>query len=137
MCVNVHEDAKYCDKEGYNSMSIYVVSIVQEPKESVTKSSGYDEKIILEGPKMDPSRIQQSIEPTTSRGIPLVPLKMEITSIEDVDDDSTQGKESSEEEKGDNIGSDGKELIEGEFYDTSDEFPSNEEDLKKKPSWKH
>ena len=58
-----------------------------------------------------------------------MPPKMEITSIEDVDNDSTQGKESSEDEKRDNSGSDGKELIEGEFYDALDE-----EKLEKKPS---
>ena len=48
---NVHEGAIYCDEEGYNIMSTYIVSIIQEPKESVTKSSGYDEEIILEGPR--------------------------------------------------------------------------------------
>ena len=49
-----------------------------------------------------------------------MPMKMEITSIEDVDNDSTWGKESSNEEKRDNIGSEGKELIEREFYDALD-----------------
>ena len=61
-----------------------------------------------------------------------MPLKMEITSIEDVDNDSTQGKESSEDEKRDNIGSEEKELVEGEFYDAQDKFPYDEENLKKK-----
>ena len=50
---------------------------------------------------MDSSRVNHSIEPTTSQEIPLMPLKMEITSIEDIDDDSTQRKESRENEKGD------------------------------------
>ena len=65
-----------------------------------------------------------------------MPMKMEITSIKDVEDDSTQGKESSNIAKTENSGSEIKELIEGEFYDASDEFPFDEEDLKKKPSQK-
>ena len=66
-----------------------------------------------------------------------MPMKMEITSIEDIDHDSTQGKESRESEKGDSSGSDGREMVEGELHDALDEFPSeNEENLKKKPSQK-
>ena len=65
-----------------------------------------------------------------------MPLKMEITSIEDVDIDSTRGKESIEVKKGDSSGSDGNEMIEGEFYDTLDKFPFDEASLKRKSSWK-
>ena len=57
VCANVHEDAKYCNKEGHDIMFACMVSIIQEPKESVIESSGYDEEIILEGPRMDSSRI--------------------------------------------------------------------------------
>ena len=101
MCANVHEGAIYYDEEGYDIRSTYMVSIIQEPEESVTKSSNYDQEIILEGPRMDSSRISQSLVPSTSKEIPLMPFKMEITSIEDVDNDSTRGKESSENEKRD------------------------------------
>ena len=66
MYANVHEGAIYCDEEGYDIRSTYMVSIVQEPKESVTKSSNYNEEIVLEGPRMDSSRVSHSIEPTTS-----------------------------------------------------------------------
>ena len=62
---------------------------------------------------------------------------MEIASIEDVENGFAQGKESSDEEKGNNIGSDKKELIEGEFYDTSDKFLLEEENSIKKPSQKN
>ena len=72
VCANVHEDAIYCDEEGYDIRSIYMVSIIQEPEKSVIESSSYDEEIILEGPEMDSSRVNHSIEPTTSQGIPLM-----------------------------------------------------------------
>ena len=51
-----------------------------------------------------------------------MPMKMEITSVEDVDIDSTRGKESSEVKKGDGSGSDGNEMMEGEFYDACNKF---------------
>ena len=66
VCANIHEYMKYCNKEGYDIWSIYMVSIIQELKESVTKSSNYDKEIILEGPKMDSSTVSHSLEPTTS-----------------------------------------------------------------------
>ena len=66
VCANVHEGTIYCDEEGYDIRSIYMVSIVQEPEESVTESNNYNEKIILEGPGMDSSRISQSLLPSTS-----------------------------------------------------------------------
>ena len=37
---------------------------------------------------MDSSRVSQSMEITTSQEIPLMPVRMEITSVEDVDLDS-------------------------------------------------
>ena len=66
VCANVHKGAIYCDEEGYDIRSTYMVSIIQEPEEGVTESSNYDEEIILEGPGMDSSRIRQSIVPPTS-----------------------------------------------------------------------
>ena len=83
---------------------------------------------------MDSSKISQSLVPSTSQEILVMPMKMEITSIENVDNNSTQGEESRDDEKRYSSGSEGKELVEGEFYDTLDKFPSNEENLKKKPS---
>ena len=56
---------------------------------------------------MDSSRVSHSIEPITSQEIPLMPMNMEITSIEDIDIDSTRRKKSSEMEKRDSSGSDG------------------------------
>ena len=41
---NVHEGAIYYDEEGYDIKSTYMVSIVQEPEESVTESRNYDEE---------------------------------------------------------------------------------------------
>ena len=63
-------------------------------------------------------------------------MRIEITSIEDVDLDSIRGKELSEVEKDKSNGSDGNEMTEGEFYDASDELPSDKEDSKTKPSRK-
>ena len=128
VCANVHEGAIYCDEEGYDIRSTYMVNIIQDPEESITESSTYDEEIILEGPGMDSSRVSYSIEPTTSQEIPLMLVRMEITSVEDVDLDSMRGKELSEVEKDESNGSDGNEMTEGEFYDASDELPSDKED---------
>ena len=136
VCDNVHEGAIYCDEEGYDIRSAYMVSIVQESEESITESRNYDEEIILEGPRIDSSRISHSIELATSQEIPLMPMRMEITFVEDVDVDSLQGKELSEVKRGETSGSDRNEMIEGEFYDASDELPSDEENSKKKPSRK-
>ena len=47
VCGNIHENARYCYKEGYNIMSTYMVSIIQEREESVIESSGYDKEINL------------------------------------------------------------------------------------------
>ena len=66
VCANVHEGAIYCDEEGYDIRSTYMASIIQEPKESVTERSNYDEGIVLKGPRMDSSRITHSIELATS-----------------------------------------------------------------------
>ena len=65
MCVNAHKGARYFNEEGYDIKSTYIVSIIQEPKESVTESSNYDEEMILEGLGMDSSRISQSLVPST------------------------------------------------------------------------
>ena len=89
MCANVHEGAIYCDEEGYDIRSTYMVSIIQDPEASITESSNYDKEIVLEGPGMDLSRISHFIEPTTSQEISLMPMKMEITSVGDIDIDST------------------------------------------------
>ena len=65
-----------------------------------------------------------------------MPVQMEITSIEYVNNDSTRGKESSEDDKGDSNESDRKQMVEGEFYDALEKSPSEEKKSKKKPSWK-
>ena len=66
-----------------------MVSLVQELEEDIIESSCYDEEIILEGLGIDSFRIRQSLAPSTLEEIPLMPMKMMITSIEDVDNDST------------------------------------------------
>ena len=66
VCANVHEGAIYYDEEDYDIRSTYMVSIVEEPEESITESSNYDKEIILEGPRMDSSRVSHSMVPSTS-----------------------------------------------------------------------
>ena len=47
-----------------------------------------------------------------------------------------EGRSQSDDEKIDKTRSEGKELIEEEFYDASEKFLYEEENLEKKPSWK-
>ena len=49
VCCNAHA-AKHLNEEGYETMSTYMMSIIQDLEESDTKTSFYDEEIILEGP---------------------------------------------------------------------------------------
>ena len=108
-----------------------MVSVVQKPEKSITESGCYDEEIVLEELGMDPSRTSQSIVQTTSQEIPLMPMRMEITSIEDIGNSSIQGEESSEVERREDSGSEGKEMIEGKFYDALDKFLSLKKTLPK------
>ena len=121
VCANVHA-TKHCDEEGYDIRSTYMVSVILDPNERETESSAHDEEIILEGPNMDPSRVTTSYVPSkaNSQEIPLMPMKMEITSVEEV---TFEGSERNENQNN-----------EGEFYDASDEPLSDEEDKRKKPN---
>ena len=73
---------------------------------------------------MDSSRISTLCVPNDldTQEIPLVPVKMEITSIEDTG--SSEGQRNKNQEK------------EGEYYDASDEPLSDEDNKEKKPSRK-
>ena len=79
-------------------------------------SSHCNEELILEGPKMDPSKMMSIIQEDTVPNIPLMPVKMEIMSIEDL----KVHEENQTESQGDS------EQIE-EYYDASNEFSSKEE----------
>ena len=45
VCANVHEGARYCNEEGYDIKSTYMVRNVQELEESVIEGSGYDKEL--------------------------------------------------------------------------------------------
>ena len=134
VCANVHA-TKHCDDEGYDIMSAYMVSVIHDPNEGELVSSDYDKEIILEGPEMDSSRISTTATEVSSSQIPLMPMKMEITSIEDLSSSSSSEKDSRNvrrwkvrrEKKQ-------KDKEDGEFHDASDEFPSEKETKEKKPT---
>ena len=75
-----------------------------------------DEELILEGPKMDPSKAMSIIQEDTVQNVPLMPVNMEIMSIEDL----KVHEENQLESKGES------ELV-IEYYDASDEFSFEEE----------
>ena len=81
-----------------------------------TNSNCCDEELILEGLEIDTSRINSIVEQDTMQNVPLMPMKMEITSIEDfkVHEDS-QNK------------SKGQTKLVEEYYDASNHFSFEEE----------
>ena len=97
-----------------------MVSIVRASKGKELNSSQYNKEIIQEGPNKDHSQISLT---TTPLIVPLRPIKMEITSRKNVvlDSDSEVEKEEMNGRK-------------GEFYDASNEFPSDKEHRIKRPS---
>ena len=72
--------------------------------------------MILEGPETESSKAIPIIQEDTMPNVPLMPVNMEITSIEDF----KVHEENQPESEGDN------ELTK-EYYDASDEFSSEEE----------
>ena len=119
VCGNVHA-TRHCDKNGHDIMSCNMVIIVRASKGEEADSSQYNEETILEGSNKDYFQISST---TTPLIVPLRPVKMDITSIEDVVVDSH-----SEVEKEEMNGR------EDEFYDVFDEFPLDEKHRIKKPS---
>ena len=93
-----------------------MVKVIQEDEEMGTNSSHCNEELILEGPKMESSKAMPIIQEDTMPNVPLMPVNMEITSIEDF----KVYEESQVESKGD------IEQTE-EYYDASDEFSFEEE----------
>ena len=85
-------------------------------KEGEEINSHCNEEMILEGPKMELSKTMSIIQEDTMPNVPLMPVNMEITSIEDF----KVHEENQIESEGDS------ELIE-EYYDALDEFSSEEE----------
>ena len=80
---------------------------------------------------MDHSRVRMT---TTPLKVPLMPMRMEITSIKDVHTDFDWGQESKREEKEEIDVEDKEERRQGDFYDASNKFPLDEEHMAKKPS---
>ena len=72
---------KFCDKEGYDIMSAYMVRRVLASKGEQAKSNQYDKEIILEGPNTDYLRISTTITPPK---LSIMPINIKITSIKDV-----------------------------------------------------
>ena len=93
-----------------------MVKVIQEDEEMGTDSSHCDEELILEGPEMELSKAIPIIQDDKMPNVPLVPINMEIMSIEDF----KVHEENQPKSEGDN------ELNE-EYYDASDEFSSEEE----------
>ena len=81
MCANVHA-VKHCDEDGYDIMSVRMVQVIELADESDITSGSYDEDIILEGPGA--SRIWYSSTSGENLNASVMPIKMEISSIEDV-----------------------------------------------------
>ena len=83
VCANIHA-TQHCDEEGYDIISINMVKVIQEDEEMGIDSSHCDEELILEGPKMEPSKATSIIQEDTMPNVPLIPINMEITSIKDL-----------------------------------------------------
>ena len=95
-----------------------MVGIIDEEYPSGTSDS-YDEEIILEGPEADLSRIQYHQKEDYEGGIPLMPIRMEISYVGEVNKD--EPKELDAEKRDERI----TESECGKFYDASDEFQSD------------
>ena len=96
-------------------MSIYMVKVIQEDEELGRDGSHCNEELILEGPKMDVSKTKSIIQEDTMQNALLMPMKMEITSIEDFKvQEESQNKSKGEIEQ-----------VE-EYYDASNELSSKE-----------
>ena len=76
----------------------------------------HDEELILEGPKVETSKMNPIVQEDTMQNIPLMPMKMEITSIKDF----------KVQEESQNV-SKGEVDQEEKFYDALDEYFSYEE----------
>ena len=107
---------RHCDKEGYDIIFVNMVKSIQEDEELEIYSNHCNEELILKGPKMHSSKTMSIIQENTVPNVPLLLVKMEITSIEDF----KVHEESQVQSKGDT------KQIE-EYYDASNEFSSKEE----------
>ena len=61
-----------------------MVKVIQEDEDLGLDSSNCKEELILKGPKMDPSKTMSIVQEDTVQNIPLMPVNIEITSIEDL-----------------------------------------------------
>ena len=115
VCANIHA-TRHCNEEGYDIMFVYMVKFIQENKELGIDSSHCDKELILEGKQMRNYKINPIVQEDIVQNISLMPMKMEITSIEDF----KVHEEFQVESEGD---------IEKtkEYYDASYEFSSKEE----------
>ena len=112
VCANIHA-TQHCVEEVYDIISINMIKIIQEDEEMGTDSSHCNDELIFEGPKMELSKAMPIIQEDTMPNVPLMPVNMEITSIEDF----KVHEDNQPESDGD------KELTE-EYYDAYDEFSS-------------
>ena len=60
-----------------------MVKVIQEDEEMGIDSNICNEELILEGPEMESSKAIPIIQEDTMPSVPLMPVNMEITSIED------------------------------------------------------
>ena len=82
VCASIHA-TKQCDDKGYDIMYAYMVKGIQENEELGMGSTQCDKELILEGPKIDNSKIDLIVKEDTMQNIPLMSMKMEIMSIKD------------------------------------------------------
>ena len=75
MCANTHA-TRHCDDEGYGIMSTYMVKFIHKNEELEMDSIHCDEEL-------DNSKVNPTVQEDIVQNIPLMPMKMEITSIED------------------------------------------------------
>ena len=126
VCANVHA-TRHCDDEGYDIVSLKMVSIInEEESEAIITSGSYDEEKILEGPGADESRIQSIINTQESSISQVMPVKMEISSVEDLKQNLSGEDMDSSDENDREVGN--------EFYDAADEFPGTQEVRTKRPN---
>ena len=83
VCANIYA-TRHCDKDPYDIISINMVKVIQAHEEMGIDSNHCNEELFLEGLEMDSSKTMSIIQEDTVPNVPLMPVNMEIMSIEDL-----------------------------------------------------